>query len=273
MGMDGSGRLRSDAQAHRAGLIVYGIPGGRKREIWSALAEGFGAEVEAEGRLRPGAVAMYGDPALWPLLYRARAEGRPWVYADNGYFRRGHWDGYFRVTRDAFQHDGVARPGDDGNHGTRWRRLGLAIAPWRSGGRHVLVCPPGEAWARGHGFNAAAWLESTLSRLRHHTDREIVVRFKPQGKRHGMPTLAEALRDCHALVTRESNAAVEALLAGVPVFCTHRCAASAMGCDDLARIETPFTGGDREGWAEVLADNQWTIDEIRAGMMRGRIGL
>jgi hypothetical protein len=58
---------------------------------------------------------------------------------------------------------------------------------------------------------------------------------------------------------------VDALLAGVPVFCTAPCAAQTMGHTDPALIETPLYPDDRERWARVLAANQWTLDEMRDG--------
>ena len=72
---------------------------------------------------------MYGClRGLKPTLDQAQAEGRTWYYADNGYFRPGK-TGYFRVTRDALQHDGTGDASPE-----RWERLGLEIKPWRKDG-------------------------------------------------------------------------------------------------------------------------------------------
>jgi hypothetical protein len=62
-----------------------------------------------------------------------------------------------------------------------------------------------------------------------------------------------------------SNAAVDAVLAGVPVFCTSPCAAYRMGHADLSKIETPHFPPDREQWAWSLAANQWTLREMASG--------
>src|SRR3546814_146351 len=107
------------------------------------------------------------------------------------------------------------------------------------------------------------WLKRVVGELRLHTDRPIVVRTKPRRAAH--TPLSADLRDCWALVTFMSNSAVEAVLAGVPVFCTGTCAASRMGLSDLARIESPAYPGGRAQWAWNLAANQWTLDEMRAG--------
>jgi FkbM family methyltransferase len=243
-------------------FTVYASPRRNSSKIGQHLAKGTRLPYrEVPCKLRSGGMVSYGAGyGLWPLLERARREGREWVYLDNGYFLAGHFDGYYRVTRNAYQHDGSgnARP-------RRFARLGLKVRPWRSGGSFVLVCPPSPGFGADRGIDTSDWLPSTLSTLRRHTDREIRVREKPPGRgRSGMP-LEAVLRGCHALVTDQSNAAVLALLAGVPVFCTSRCAAYRMGHADLSKIETPRLPPDREQWAWNLAANQWMLREMASG--------
>lgn len=229
--------------------------------VCTAFAEGTGFPLAgiADG-LKPGPFFTYGLlRGTKAFLDTAIREGREFYYADNGYLRPGHWDGYFRVTRNAWQHDGTgtAKPG-------KWQALGLNIKPWQRGGRSVLVCPPGDVYAALHGFSAAAWLADTVAKVQAATDRPVIVRGKPSKTNNPGP-LEHALRDCHAIVVHSSNAAVDALLAGVPVFCTAPCAAQAMGCADVCAIESPRYPDDRERWAQVLAANQWTLDEMKNG--------
>ena len=77
---------------------------------------------------------------LLPTLRQAQREGRTWYYADNGYFRPGRRvsdHGYYRVTRNAMQHDGTGKASPE-----RWRSWACEIQPWRTTGSHVVVCPP-----------------------------------------------------------------------------------------------------------------------------------
>lgn len=241
--------------------VVYAAPREYTSPRWcAAFAAGCGGRVEAGAVLRPGPVALFGSPHLWALLERARAEGRTWYYGDKAYFGRGR---YFRITRNALQHDGSGAAGPD-----RFRIAGGAIAPWRRGGSHILVCPPGEPFQRRMGVEG--WLETTLAALRRHTDRPIRIRLKPRiPERH---PLAPDLVDCWALVTFMSNTAVEAICAGIPAFVTGRCAASAMAAGELARIEAPALPDGREQWAWNLAANQWTLGEMRAGRAWAALG-
>jgi hypothetical protein len=233
------------------------------KTICEALRQGTGFPVVSASPLQKGGVAMYGFlRGLLPTLKQARNEHRPWVYLDRGYFRATYgtdYSGYFRMTRNAWQHSGKG-----GADKARWQRLGLSIEPWKKGGDHILVCPPGDVFTQAvGGFAAEKWLRSTLATLAQHTKREVRVRYKADAVKR---TLAQDLDGCHALVTYMSNTAVEALLYGVPVFCTGPSAAQSMGRADLAEIESPVYRDDRERWAEVLAANQWTLDEIRAGV-------
>lgn len=235
--------------------IAYAAAGERTSPRWCyAFAKGCGGKVRYRG-LKPGPVAMFGSPALWNILSEARAEGRDWYYGDHAYFRRFE---YYRVTRNAYQHDGSGCA-----RGRRLEALGVTIGPWRKAGNHVLVCPPDAAFAALHGFDADGWLAGVLDTLGRQTDRPVHVRGR-LGAEHGKP-LAADLAGAWALVTYTSNAAVEAVIAGVPVFCTGACAASAMGLSDLAAIETPAMPYGRAQWARNLAANQWTFEEMKRG--------
>jgi hypothetical protein len=232
--------------------------------VCGAFAAGCGWPLARPGPLQAGPVAVYGRlRGCNDVLQAARAEGCDWYLIDRGYFRAtrdSDYTGYFRVTRNAMQHDGRGS-----STGQRFARLGLPIRDWRRTGSHVLVCPPTDIFGRLSGFDAGAWTEAVRARLSAHTDREIRVREKPRGGGTNAPLQVD-LRDCWALVTHSSNAAVEALLRGVPVFCTDPCAAQAMGRPDPAQIEHPAYPDDRHRWASVLADQQWLLSEMRDGL-------
>lgn len=237
-------------------------------QVCNSFAAGTDFPVVPPAPLLPGDVFMYGAlRGLLPTLKRARLEGRTWFYADNGYFLPGKTeDSYFRITRNALQIDGS---GDA--PAARWKRLGLKIKPWRKRGDHIVICPPARVFGETFGFDADEWLQHTLRALARHTARELRVRPKITStdiKRDAIykaRPLEADLDGAWALVTHSSNSAVEALMAGIPVFCTVSCASSAMGLSNLDLIESPRTDGDRERWARVLASNQWTLGEMRDG--------
>lgn len=253
------------AGPHGSGAVTgyAGTGKAKARAVCRAFVDGSGGGAVLQPpprRLRSGAAAFFGvTEATQHLWQQARAERRDWYYLDNAYFdaARGR---AFRATRNAVQ----AR-GDEAPDWPRYARLGLQIAPWRRGGRHVLVVAQSLTYMRVVAGTRGHWWRDALALLARHTDREIVVRGWRSNKPALAATLHEALRDCWALVTWSSAAANEALLAGVPVFAAGPCAASALALADLRRIESPIYPPGRARWAAALAGRQWTLDELRDG--------
>lgn len=194
--------------------------------------------------------AGFGSPETWESLMCARRAGRNFYYGDHAYFGRHE---YYRITKNAFQHRGIGIPDFDKlkNH------LPGGVRPWRKGD-HVIVCV--QSQSHFDRFGKSKWLEETLARLKRATDRRIIVREKRSPK----PLSAE-LKNAWCVVTHSSNAAVEAILAGVPAICTADCAASIMSLRDPINIEYPLRPDGREEWAAVLAANQWNLEDIANG--------
>lgn len=239
---------------------TYAVPTEKTSPVFCrAFARGCGGPIQDGGPLQPGAVALWGSPRLWPLLQQARAERRTWYYGDKGYFGRGT---FFRITRNRFQHDGsgIARP-------KRWSALGLEIQPWRTSGLHIVVCPNGHGQYRLFGLDAVAWIREVVGELARHTDRPVRIRWRTT--KAGAWPLSEDLKNAWAVVVWTSNAAVDALVAGVPVFVQSTdSAAYHLGTPDLTRIERPVEPSDEERlrFFQVLAANQWTLEEIEKGV-------
>lgn len=246
-------------------LYVYVTTHTHSRFIGAAFAKGANAPTVGTFRLQPtGAAAIYGRlRGCNEILQAAKDEGRDFYYIDRGYMRATRDDdysGYFRVSKNSLQSDGTGTPNYD-----RFASLGISIKPWREGGSHVLICPPGDVYGKLSGFNSDEWTLNAVATLRRSTDRLIRIREKP---RHGQRnvTLLDDLKNCWAMVVHSSNAAVDALLMGVPVFATDACGASFCASKDLSSIEKPFFPDNREEWAANLAAQQWTISEMESGI-------
>lgn len=233
---------------------VYCTGHKHSRNVCEAFAEG------ADGVITRNAKRLYMAPAAFygwrrgnePLIAEAKAKNVPWYYIDNGYIRAGHYDGYYRVTRGAYQISTVEK-----GSLSRFRALGVEIEPWKPCGEYILVCPPGDLIAGYLGINVRDWIR----KVRRMVDgRKMLLRTKGCHR-----PLADDLSNTHVLVTAFSNAAVEALLGGIGVFCTHPCASTPLS---LKSITGPNRGpnGDRLAWASSLAANQWTLDEMRRGV-------
>lgn len=208
-----------------------------------AFAQGCGASVAStwSPRLGPGAAVFYGVREPWIHLWdQAKREGRDVYYMDNSYFDVAR-ERQFRVTKNAIQHTGLGE-----SDGKRFAALGVKVKPMRADGENVIVCPSSPEFMRIVAKDPE-WLDRVTAgmRERYGADR-VIVRTKNDAR----PLLAD-LESAKLLVTWGSAAAVTALLEGVPVACAPECCAT--------------HAGDRENWAAVLADNQWTEAEMRAG--------
>jgi hypothetical protein len=245
------------------------------RRMLEAFAAGFRADiVTSASGLEEGACAFYGvDEETRPLFDRCVAEGRDFFYIDNGYFRSKYTGGdFYRITRNAAQHTGLG-PSD----GRRWAELGLEIQPWRTEGRTVLVALQSPWWYERHGTTVQEWTRGVLSQLAEmryngSEELEVVVRSKPTKAERPGPL---DFRDVYCVVTHSSNVAVDGLLAGIPCSVAGPCAARTMGGKFPDRVEVRRFLPDpaRLRWAEVLADNQWSLAEIADGTAARMLGV
>ena len=248
------------------GLTIYCTGHPKSEIICSAMKAGTGAGMVWSG----DGLRKDGNPAFFYGITRHNhlirdgcvAAGRDWYLCDNGYMGMGHYDGYFRITRNAFLCDGGGRPDFD-----RLDRLGIEIAPSRQAGGYVLVCPPIAYYGKFWDFDIVEWLNETKRVLAQVTDRKIVIRFKPGDGRidRYQPPLDEHLAGAWCLVTHNSNVTTEAIVAGVPVFVTGATPAAVVGSTNIREVERPVYPDNRHEWLAVLAANQWTLDEFRSG--------
>jgi len=204
------------------------------------------------------------------IIKQCWADKRPFRYMDSGYLgnRPGYqnpqgWKVWHRIVPNNLQHDQVIkRPSD------RWNQLGLEVANRRRGST-VLIVAPDEKPCKFYGIELDTWLAETVATIQQHTDRPIVIRERNRSRMDRKTNRVErALDDVHAVVTFNSIAATEAILAGVPVFALAPSnAARPVSNTDLTRIDNPwFPDQDQiREWAYHLAYGQFHIDEFKNG--------
>jgi hypothetical protein len=220
------------------------------------------------GRLTLGSPPPGPDPfAVWGQAWLAlRAippaidAGRPFWQIDNGFYRPagGSAYGYYRFTYRSMAAILLRDP-------PRVReQLEIAMRPWRREGRHILLALPGRDFGKAMGLPVPRWIAGIVARLRAATDRPVIVRPK------GDPTpLFDHLRNCWALVTHSSNVAVDAVIAGVPVFVEPTSPAAPVGRTDFD-FEHPAMP-DRAAWWASLMAQQFSLDEMGNGFACARM--
>lgn len=196
---------------------------------------------------------------------RCQRYGQDWYLIDNGYMRPGYLSGYYRVTKNALLHSGYGEPDFD-----RFAELRIRLQPWQRTERNITIFVPPPIYGKYWGLDTDAWARNVKSQIRGKTDRPIVLSYKPEidsRRPPHQPPLSEQLADAWAVIVHDSNVAIDALIAGVPVFVTGETPAKRCARTDLSEIENPLYPDDREELLAVLAANQWTLDEFRDGTM------
>ena len=215
------------------------------------------------------------------LAERHRRRGGTTWCLEHGIVRsvgdRGHWQLGLRVG-EGTGINGQGRAPEGGPE--RWQSWGLAHAPWRRDGGHVLVC--GQRGTRPHDpdlSHGPGWADDVIERLRRVTDRPIRYRAHPGAPGRALPQgagpaaevtdarapLAADLAGAWAVVVYSSTAATAAILAGVPVLYD----GPAIACRRLAlkgpeQVERPALPA-RAAELARLAWYQWSDAELADG--------
>jgi hypothetical protein len=228
-------------------LVCYPQPGKHKA---FAICEAFAAGVDdykaivctsIPNRLLDGDAFFYGVREQHAHLWmQCKAEGRNYYYADNSYFDCAR-ESRFRVTKNAIQHRGIGE-----TDGLRFKSLGLQVKPMRWNGEHVLICEQSEEFMRVVAGDPDYFRRVTETVKA--WGMKVLVRKKDTPRR-----FTDDLAGAKLLVTWSSAAAVGALLEGVRVAVGPYCCAT-------------HAGSNRKKWASVLADNEWTLEEMASGM-------
>jgi hypothetical protein len=175
-------------------------------------------------------------------------------------------DGHYRLAINAWDTAIQMRRGcpDD-----RFKALGIVLKPPQSGGKEVLIAAMSVKAAKIHGYDLNQWEDEITARIKRFGMKyPITLRGKPSKKKRATETIEAALSRARILVTRHSNAAVDALVNGVPFYAEHGVAASLsvknLTCETLT--DPVFcTDQERNQLLCDIAYAQWSPPEMRTG--------
>lgn len=166
----------------------------------------------------------------------------------------------------------------------RFEKFGLTLEPWkRNENGSIIICGQNDksgAWYEG---NMSAWILKTISQIRKYTDRHIIIRPHPRAS-VSLPDIknvsiippifsggydnfnfSEALKEAWAVVSYNSNPAIESALNGIPIF-THKSSLCwEISNPDFSTIENPLYP-DRSQWINDISFTEWFEDEIKDGI-------
>jgi hypothetical protein len=213
-----------------------------------------------------------------------RERGADYLVMENGYINGTNGDyrtrrmanislGYNGLNGRADFHNACSPP-------DRWRKLGVALAPWKSGGDYILILgqvPGDESLAQCP--DLFKFYRDLADRLRA-TFPDLPVRFRPhplarqydwqklglehfKSKGDDQASLADQLNRAAAAAGWNSNALVDAVISGVPIIAND---VGSMAWPVAADANCPcIYEPDRRQWAWNLAYTQWTPAEIEDG--------
>ena len=242
--------------------------------IWSVLFQG----------------NMAGNFKVWE---RFKSANKPVIVLEVGAIKRNTtWRcGINGITGDAYH-------GPTGNADDRFKQFGLELKPWRQQPGHIVICGQHDdsaQWQTHNNTSVAKWIYDTVESWRaHDTQSTFIIRPHPRNKfswtelgapdRLGWSTIQypkkvqntyddfdfeNVLEDAKLVINYNSNPAIEAVLAGVPIM-THessRCWPVANPIEYTEQYAKP----ERQQWANDLCYTEWTEQEILTGLPFKRI--
>ena len=263
------GDMVSSSQAHKYDCAV--IFGSYKKERGKPAHRGKGKVIQSGMPYVQIETQLIGRPITTALHseFRVGVNGFLWDDAD--------W-GFEHITSDR-SNKVFGRNGYDPN------------VLWRSSGEHILLCMQKVGDASMRGADVFKWTETTVEKLREHTDRKIVIRPHPlyrkstlhkelqekilrvadvhwqetDLRRDGFVPIQDQLNKAWCTVTYTSGSGIDAVLQGIPnIACDTGSMVYDVSSKEISEIENPFTG-DKSAWANKIAHCQWSIEEFESG--------
>lgn len=233
------------------------------------------AELKLNFDLYPGPFICRGIGRL-KLIDKFISSNKDFYYLDSGYFGNSKRKTWHRITKNNLQNIGPIIDRDEnrlkkifntdksGDH--LYEEI---LKPWKRNGDKILICPSNEKYMNAFELDHNEWLENVINTVSKYTDKQIIIRERPINreeiivKEHSLSTMLNS-GEYHALITYSSNAAVESVINGVPVFILGMSAALPVGLIDLSEIERPIYS-DRRAWLRHLSYCQFNNLEIEDG--------
>jgi len=242
-------------------LHAYGCGSPIRLPVIQAMALGSNADFFCPD---PNPKYLGGDSIVWGLIRGAdklmqdtRTNNCNFYQVDNAYFGRNF---FYRVTPNALQFSGLPRKVLNNRHEQILMALGKSILPWKkSRNGPIVICPSSDMLYRFHGGTLTQWIYEVTLEIRKYTDRPIFIRYKDLSPKDDID---ELIRQAWCVVTHVSAAALDSLRLGIPVVTTGTCAASALATP-INKIENPIMPNGREALFSLLANAQFSIEELR----------
>lgn len=136
--------------------------------------------------------------------------------------------------------------------------------PWRKNGEIIYIIEPGPFAASIFHCDLKTWKYDVAKELRKYTDKRIV--FRKKAPKRQRPSLTKQLMndDYHCVISINSNAATEAIWAGIPAITLGTHITNPVTKNKLSDINDLFYG-NLGSWLAMLSYSQFTKEELMDG--------
>jgi hypothetical protein len=208
-------------------------------------------------------------------------DGNIFNYKSKNVFFRYSIDGIFANTGYYF---------DDKIDPKRWQHIrevtGCNLKPWRKNGEHVLVLLQKDSgWTMNDVTNVKI-IQKTISDVRAHTDRKIIIRVHPSdinkiekysrvanelgAEVSKNANITEDLKNAWCSMTYNSSPGAVSVIEGIPIFIMDsnwkRSPAAEVGNINIRDIENPSMF-DRQPWIEKISMSHFSVRDIKDGLL------
>lgn len=117
--------------------------------------------------------------------------------------------------------------------------------------------------------NVINWCNDIKNKLRNYTDKKIFVRLKDARSLRGRDPITKYFDNCYAVVSLQSVGSIESIAYGIPAFTVYPSALNSFEewNNDITQIEKIVYPTDKSKWLNILANSQYTREEILNGFM------
>jgi len=142
--------------------------------------------------------------------------------------------------------------------------------PWRESGDRILILEPGPFAAQVFHVDLKTWKYSVEKELRKHTDKKIVFREKAPKKERD-PLYKHLLdEEYYCIVSINSNAATEAIWAGIPAITLDKHITNPVTVNCLSDVNNLYKGSIAD-WLCMLSYSQFTKEELMNGTAKSLV--
>lgn len=193
------------------------------------------------------------------IFHHNQAHNVDYYEVDRGYINPGHFDGYYRISKNGMQ----ARYIDKDLPSDRLDRLKFKRENWFDPKGRIIVCPPSDYICDYYKLSLDWWTNELIKMLQNNS-----CSFKIRDK-SDITALEHDLKDAYCIITFNSNVAVDATIKGIPVV---------TGSDNIVknwrwygwadavyRRLTPPNDLEIDKLLRFISYNQFTLEEIRNG--------